>query len=92
MKPRSPDDPRCFPSTDCFFHAGFGKWRGSWSSSGDDDRRKFHNMSREFLMESSRERAREMAVFAVVVVAAIWPVIYMVVIVIRVLLKGHPLN
>lgn len=93
MKPTAPDDPRCFPRTDWCFHAGFGEWRGeSWSSSGDDDWRRFHRFSREFLVESARERAREMAVFAVVVAAAVWPLAYMMITVFKVLMKNHAAN
>ena len=67
MKPTDafPSDRRRFPLTDCFYHSGIGKWRG-YSSPFDGDEgsefRKFHNFSREFLMESARERAKEMAV------------------------------
>jgi hypothetical protein len=43
-------------------------------------------------MESARERAKEMAVFAVVLVAAAWPVIYMIVMVVKLLSKGQPLD
>jgi len=95
MKPSSPGDPRrTFPLTDHSFHAGFGEWRSSWSSSDDEDfkhRQRFHNLSREFLMEAARERAREMAVFSLVVIASVWPVIYMVVTVVKVLMRGRPL-
>ena len=96
MKPTCPCNasPR-FPQTDYFFHSGIDKWRG-YSSPYDGDEgsefRKFHNFSREFLIESARERAKEMAVFALVVVASAWPVIYMVVTVVKLLLKGRPLD
>ena len=43
-------------------------------------------------MESARERAKEMAVFALVVVVTAWPVIYMVVTVVQWLSKGRPLG
>ena len=52
---------------------------------GDPAIRKFNSFSREFLLESARERAKEMAVFALVVLAAAWPVIYMVVTVVKLL-------
>lgn len=43
-------------------------------------------------MESARERAKEMVVFAIVVLASAWPVIYMVVTVVKLLSKGRPLD
>lgn len=84
---------RRFPLTDYSYHAGMGDWRG-WSSpfDGDDDVRRFHKFSHSFILESKRERAMEMAVFALVVVASLWPVIYMVVTVVKLLLKGRPLD
>jgi hypothetical protein len=95
MKPtyRSAADDRRFPLTDYFYHSGLGEWRGhSFPYDGDDDRRRFHNFSREFLLESARERAKEMAVFAIIVIASAWPVIYMVVSVVKLLIKGRPLT
>ena len=95
MKPicPSPSDKRPFPVTDCFFQVGFGEWRGYSSPyDGDDESRKFHNFSREFLLESARERFKEMTVFALLVLTAAWPVIYMVVTVARLLWKGRPLT
>jgi hypothetical protein len=44
------------------------------------------------LIESARERTKEAVVFAAVVVASAWPVIYMVVSVVQLLLKGRPLQ
>jgi hypothetical protein len=97
MKPPCPFvfDRRLFPQTDYFFQSGFKDWRGSsFPYDGDDDSdvRKFHNFSREFLLESARERTKETIVFALVVLTAAWPVIYMVVTVVRLLSKGRPLN
>ena len=43
-------------------------------------------------MESARERAKEMAVFAIVIAVSAWPVIYMVVTVVQLLSKGAPLT
>jgi hypothetical protein len=94
MKPACPcDGSRRFPPITYSFHAGTGNWR-SYSSpyDGDDKFRKFHDFSREFLIESARERAKEMAVFGVVVIASAWPVIYMVITVVKLLLKGRPLG
>jgi hypothetical protein len=82
---------RRFPLTDYFFQSGFDKWRG-YSSPYDDESRKFHNLSRQFLLESAHEQKKEMIVFALVVLTAAWPIIYMVVTVVQLLLKGHPLT
>jgi hypothetical protein len=95
MKPTCPSTAgeRRFPLTDYFFHSGTGGWRGYSSSFDGDDRsefRTFYNLRREFMIESARERAREMAVFGVVVVASAWPVIYMVITVVKLLSKGRP--
>ena len=97
MKPTSgsASDKRRFPLTDYSFQSGFGEWRGHSSPyDGDEgsDSRKFHNLCREFIMESARERAKEMAVFALVVVVTAWPVIYMAVTVVKLLSKGRPLG
>ncbi len=82
-----------FPQTDYFFHSGSDGWRGYSSSFDGEDRsefRTFYNLSREFMIESARERAKEMAVFGVVVMASAWPVIYMVITVVKLLGKGRP--
>jgi hypothetical protein len=39
---------------------------------------------------AARERAKEMAVFALIVLASAWPVIYMVITVVKVLSRGRP--
>jgi hypothetical protein len=95
MKPmfHSAADKRRFPQTDYFFHSGTGGWRGYSSSFDGEDRsefRTFYNLSREFMIESARERVKEMAVFGVVVVASAWPVIYMMITVVKLLSKGRP--
>lgn len=97
MKPAgaaSPGNHRRFPVTDFSYHSGLGQWRGfsSPSDDGDSDSRRFHNFSREFLLEAARERAREMAVFLLVLVTSAWPVIYMVISVVKLLRKGEPLD
>lgn len=95
MKPNSPDGMRRkFPVTDYFFHSDMGEWRGySSPSNGDDsERRRFNDFSRKFLVEAAEERALEMAVFAVVVVASAWPVIYMIITVVKLLRQGVPFN
>lgn len=96
MKPAGPSTAgkRQFPRIDYFFHSGLGEWRGQWPSSDGDDEsesRKFNNLSREFLMESARERVREMIVFGFLVVVSAWPVIYMAVIVGKLLWTGRPI-
>ena len=82
---------RRFPLTDCFFQSGFGEWRG-YSAPSDDESGRFHNLSREFLLESAREQKKEIIVFALVVLTAAWPVIYMVVTVVQLLRNGQPLD
>jgi hypothetical protein len=94
MKPSFSSSDRRFPKTDYFFQSGMGEWRG-YSSYDDDERselRHFYSLSREFMMVCARERAREMAVFGLIVLAAAWPVVYMIVTVVKLLLKGRPLN
>ena len=97
MKPKTPytGGKVPFPQTDYFFHSGFGQWRGnSWSSDGEDRSRfrKLFNLEREYRIEAARERAREMAAFAVIVLTSAWSVVYMIVTVVRLLNKGRPLN
>lgn len=94
MKPTCQIGQQKFPRTDYFFHSGFDRWRGYSGSDGGDgwEFRNRYNLGREYLIESARERAKEAVVFAAVVVAAVWPVVYMVVSVIQLLIKGHPLQ
>lgn len=82
MKPKPETEGGQFPRTDYFFQSSFGGWGGGWSN--DDGPFRGHNIGREYLIESARERAKEMAVFAVIVAAAAWPVIYMIVTVVQV--------
>ena len=82
---------RRVPLTDYFFQSGFSGWRG-YSSWPGDESRKFHNLRRELLLECAREQKKEMFVFALVVLTAAWPVIYTVVTVVQLLLKGRPLT
>jgi hypothetical protein len=93
VKPGHPIDKKQFPITDCFFHSGVGRWHG-YSSPSDDwwQFRNRYNLGREYLIESARERAKETVVFALVVLAAAWPVVYMVISVVQLLLKGRPLD
>ena len=97
MKPRSPSrgGKERFPQTDYFFHSGFGQWRGQFWSSDGEDRSRFRNLfnlGREYRIEAARERAREMAAFAVIVLTSAWPVVYMIVTVVKLLSKTRPLN
>jgi hypothetical protein len=80
---------RRFPRIEYCFQSRFGQWRG-YSSPYDDESGKFHNLTREFLLESAREQKKEMIVFALVVLTAAWAVIYMVVMVVRLLLRSAP--
>src|SRR4029434_8837473 len=98
MKPRSPSTggKGQFPHTDYFFHSGFGQLRGGdFLRYGGEDRygvRNFYNLAREFRIEAARERAREMAVFALIVLTSASPVLYMVVTVVKLLSKGRPID
>jgi hypothetical protein len=98
MKPTSPctGSNGRFPQTDYFFHSGFGHWGGGffWPYDGEERSglRNFYNLSREFRIEAARERAREMAVFGLIVLTSAWPVLYMIVTVVKLLSRGRPLN
>src|SRR5881397_4302357 len=97
MKPRSPSTGKGrFPQTDYYFHSGFGHWHGGYFSPNDGEDRSdfsnFYNLGREYRLEAARERAKEMAVFAVIVLTSAWPVIYMIVTVVKLLSKTRPLN
>jgi len=98
MKPRSPSTggKAKFPHTDYFFHSGFGQWHGGHFSPYDGEDRygfgNFYNLGREFRIEAARERVREMAVFALIVLTSAWPVLYMVVTVVKLLIRGRPLD
>ena len=95
MKPTGPSavGKRRFPETDYLFHSGLGEWRGYSSPYDGEDRwefRNFYNLGREFRIEAARELAKEMVVFALILLTAAWPVIYMVITVVKVLSKGQP--
>jgi hypothetical protein len=99
MKPQPPfsSGKRHVPLTDYSFHSGLRDWGSNYSSSNEGGERRyhlrtFHRLSRDLLLESARERAWEMVVFGLVVVASAWPVIYMVVTVVKLLWHGRPLN
>ena len=84
MQPQPPFERNCFPKTDCCFQAGRNRWDGY---SGDEWDFRRHNLGRQYLIESARERAKEMAVFGIILVAAAWPVIYMIVTVVQLYYK-----
>ena len=83
-----------FPPTDYCFHSGFGHWHGGHFSpyDGEDksDFSNFYNLGRQYRLEAARERAKEMAVFGLIVLTSAWPVLYMVVTVVKLLSKGRP--
>jgi hypothetical protein len=84
---------RQFPRPACFFQSGIGEWRGYWSPYDGEKGSGFHNfrsLSREYFTECSRERAKETTVFALVALTSAWPVIYMVITVVKLLAKGGP--
>jgi hypothetical protein len=95
MKPTGPSATgnRRFPKTDYLFHSGFAQWRGYSSPYDGEDRsefRTFDNLRREFRIEAARELAKEMVAFALILLTAAWPVIYMVITVVKLLGKEQP--
>jgi hypothetical protein len=87
VKPKSQTE-NVFPQTDCFFQARDGRWRGYGGEENWNFRR--YNLGREYLIESARERTKEMIVFAIILAAAAWPVFYMIFVVVQLLRKGRP--
>jgi hypothetical protein len=88
MKPTglSAVEKRRFPHTDYFFHSGFAQWRGQSSPYDGEDRsefRTFYNLRRECRIEAARELAKEMVLFALILLTAAWTVIYMVITVVK---------
>ena len=82
---------RRFPPTDYFFQSRIEEWRGySSPHDGPDRLRNFRNLTREYYGAAAREQLKEMIAFGVVVAASAWLVIYMVIVVVGLLLKGHP--
>jgi hypothetical protein len=97
MKPSSPSPGgrKRFPHTDYFYHSGFGQWHGHFWPYDGEGRSRFRNLydlGREYRLEAARERAREMAAFAVIVLTSAWPVLYMIVTVVKLLGKARPMN
>ena len=81
MKPSFEFEKGRFPQTDYFFQSGIDRWHGHWSNDDGDFRP--HNLGREYLIEAARERAKEMAVFGILLFAAAWPAIAMIIEVVR---------
>jgi hypothetical protein len=82
VKPKPEIEGGRFPRTDYFFHSGGDRWHGYWS--GDDGRQfRRHNLGREYLVESARERAKEMAVLGILLCAAAWPTVLVIIEVVR---------
>lgn len=95
MKPTGPSvfGKGRFPQTDYLFHSGFARWRGHsspYDGEGRSDFRTFYNLRNEFRIEAARELAKEMVAFALILFAAAWPVIYMLIIVVRLVSKEQP--
>jgi hypothetical protein len=80
VRPQPPFKGNRFPQTDYFFHSGRSRWGGY---SGDDFSFPRHNLGREFLIEAARERAKEIAVLGVILLAAAWPMVAMIFEVVR---------
>jgi hypothetical protein len=79
VKPRPEIEDGRFPKTDYFFQASPGGWHG-W---GDDQPFRRPNVGREYLVESARERTKDMMVLGILLLAASWPTILVIVEVIR---------
>jgi hypothetical protein len=85
VKPQPSLQRNCFPKTDCCFQPGRGRWDGQSGDEWDFGR---YNLGREYLVQSARERAKEMVVFGIILAAAAWPVIYMIVTVVQLYYKN----
>jgi hypothetical protein len=83
--------PRQFPPTDYFFQSRMEEWRGfSSPHDGREHVRNFRRLSREYYGAAAQEYVKEAIVFGLVVAASLWPVIYMIVVVVKLLSKKHP--
>ena len=82
---------RRFPPTDYFLQSRIEEWRGFSSPHDGQNRfRNFRNLTREYYGTAAQEQLKEMIAFGVVVAASAWLVIYTVIVIVRLLLKGHP--
>jgi hypothetical protein len=86
VKPSCQLDDRRFPRTDYFFQSGADRWFNHWSS--DDGEFRPHNIGREYLIAAARERAKDMAVLGILLFAAAWPIVLVMIEVAR-LHKTH---
>ena len=86
MRPPPPFVHSRAPKTDLCFQHGSHRWD---RYSGDEWDFGRHNLGREYLIVAARERAKEMAVFGIILATAAWPVIYMIVTVVQVLHKAR---
>ena len=83
--------PRQFPPTDYFFQSRMEEWRGfSSPHDGREHFRNFRRLSREYYGAAAQEYVKEAIVFGLVVAASLWPVIYMIVVVVKLLSKKQP--
>lgn len=73
MKPDFQFDHQRFPRTDCFFQSGADRWYHYWSNDEGDFRA--HNVGREYLIAAARERAKDMVVLGILLLAAAWPIV-----------------
>jgi hypothetical protein len=86
VKPICQLEQRGFQRTDCFFQTHAGRWHG-W---GDGEPfRRCHNLGREYLIEAARERTKEMIVFAILLFAAAWPTVLVIIEVTRLYKNRH---
>jgi hypothetical protein len=95
MKPTGPSaaGKRRFPQTDYLFHSGSPQWRGHsspYDGEGRSEFRTFYDLRNEFRIEAARELAKEMVAFALILLTSAWPVIYMVITVVKLLRRGEP--
>jgi len=71
---------RKFPQADCFFQASRDGWDG-FSADGWDFGRP--SIGREYLVKSARGRTKEMIVLGILLLAATWPTVLVIVEVLR---------
>ena len=75
MKPKSEFEVARFPKIDCFFQASRGRWDGYSGEEWDFGR---PNLGREYLVEAARERAKEMIVLGILLIAGAWPTVLVI--------------
>jgi hypothetical protein len=88
VKPDPQFEDSRFPRIDYSFQARSGRWH---NYGGSDDNWNFrrHNLGREYLIEAARERAKEMVVLGVLLLAAAWPTILVMIEVARLYKSRH---